>query len=248
MALMFEKYAADYAEYRPAYPEDMIESLVKRFHISDRTRILDLACGTGKFGESLTKQVKPVITGVDKSLVLLGYNQYSDKLNCVSESLPFADSAFDIVTIGQAFHWFDFELAFAEISRVLKPGGGLIIAWYRRARASGGYRKKMDELVKSLNPGYEPEFMDYDWQSIIAKQGRFEDIDYFKTKVVLKLTVDDYIKLQRSKSYVGDSMSGKDIDIWTEKALEIVHDEFPDGIVSEDLQYFYVSASRIKDQ
>jgi SAM-dependent methyltransferase len=40
-----------------------------------------------------------------------------------AEDIPLPDSSMDVVTVGQAFHWFDQPAALAEMRRVLRPGG-----------------------------------------------------------------------------------------------------------------------------
>ncbi|WP_390616018.1 class I SAM-dependent methyltransferase [Botrimarina colliarenosi] len=42
-----------------------------------------------------------------------------------SESTPFDDQSFDLVCVGQALHWFDYDRFWSELDRVLKPGGVL---------------------------------------------------------------------------------------------------------------------------
>ncbi|MBE3088381.1 MAG: methyltransferase domain-containing protein [Chloroflexi bacterium] len=37
----------------------------------------------------------------------------------------------DIITVGQALHWFDLERAKREFDRILKPGGWLALLWNR---------------------------------------------------------------------------------------------------------------------
>ncbi|MBK6440379.1 MAG: class I SAM-dependent methyltransferase [Candidatus Microthrix sp.] len=53
-------------------------------------------------------------------------------LNATAEDLPLEDASVDAVTVGQAFHWFDPQPALAEIARVLRPGGVLLMVWNAR--------------------------------------------------------------------------------------------------------------------
>lgn len=99
-------------------------------------RVLDLACGTGEF-ERLLLQENPAqpITGVDISERMLAIAQ--QKLQAYptvsfslasATALPFADSSFDIIVSASSFHYFDDPgAALAEMKRVLKPDGKVII-------------------------------------------------------------------------------------------------------------------------
>jgi SAM-dependent methyltransferase len=54
-----------------------------------------------------------------------------------AEALPLADRSVDAVTVAQAFHWFDADAAFAELARVLRPGGRVGLMWNARDRSVG---------------------------------------------------------------------------------------------------------------
>ena len=53
-------------------------------------------------------------------------------LDGTAEAIPLPDASVDVVTVAQAFHWFRFDEALAEIRRVLRPGGGLAILFNER--------------------------------------------------------------------------------------------------------------------
>ncbi len=240
--MLFEKYAEDYARYRPEYPRDLLASLIKSINLNYNSRILDLACGTGKLGRQNHNLTKAATYGLDHSFIMLSYCSSLKTVCAKAENIPFKPIVYDIVVAGQAFHWFDFNRALSEILRILKPGGGLVIVWYRRKRPLDSHRVKLDELVKKYNPGYNPGFMDYDWMKTLSNHGGFDWLQSYSIDHELKYALADYLKLQRSKSYIGDAMSPDLISKYFKKAEKILLGYFPDGEIVEQMTYQYVSA------
>jgi ubiquinone/menaquinone biosynthesis C-methylase UbiE len=50
-------------------------------------------------------------------------------LEGTAESIPLGDTSVDAVVVGNAFHHFSRQAAFAEIRRILRPGGTLALFW-----------------------------------------------------------------------------------------------------------------------
>jgi SAM-dependent methyltransferase len=89
-------------------------------------RVLDLGAGTGRLTEALLSAGHEVVA-VEPDPQMLAV--LSDRLPSATalvgkaESIPLPEAAVDAVVCGQAYHWFDREIALPEIARVLVPGG-----------------------------------------------------------------------------------------------------------------------------
>ena len=51
---------------------------------------------------------------------------------CLAEQTALASGSIDLVTVAQAFHWFDRDAFYAEVDRVIAPGGVLAVVAYAR--------------------------------------------------------------------------------------------------------------------
>ena len=70
-----------------------------------------------------------------------------------AEELPCADASFDLIVVGQAFHWFHAPSALREMARVLRPRGGLALIWNTRDETTP-WVKRFSELLEPNPDGY----------------------------------------------------------------------------------------------
>ena len=99
---------------------------------------LDVCCGTGDFAFELANRVgeSGSVIGVDFSAPMIELARCkAQKMHCDNTSfsvanvckLPFPDNSFDCVTVGFGLrNVADIDLALAEMSRVVKPGGRVV--------------------------------------------------------------------------------------------------------------------------
>ena len=66
-----------------------------------------------------------------------------------AEELPFDDGSVDVVTVAQAFHWFDYDRALPELHRVLRPEGFLVLVWNSRD-LDDPLQRGVEELLATL--------------------------------------------------------------------------------------------------
>lgn len=114
---------------------------------SSPAHLLDVATGTGDFAFEAIKILKPrKVTGVDISQGMLsvadekilkrGLSQVFEVKLGDSEKLPFEDNSFDAVTVAFGVRNFeDLEKGLADMFRVLKPGGKVVILEFSKPRA-----------------------------------------------------------------------------------------------------------------
>jgi ubiquinone/menaquinone biosynthesis C-methylase UbiE len=97
--------------------------------------VLDVGCGTGKFARVLAERGLARVWGVDPSAEMLAEarervpSSVGLKLG-EAERLPFKESAFDGAVLWTVVHLIQRPLAFAELHRVLAPGGRLAIVTF----------------------------------------------------------------------------------------------------------------------
>ncbi len=131
----FSTAADAYERGRPGYPEPAMAWLAERLEIAPGRDVLDLAAGTGKLTRSLVPFGARVIAvePIDEMREHL-FSALPDveAFDGTAESIPLPDGSVDVVTCGQAFHWFRVEQALPEIHRVLRPGGSLALVWNMR--------------------------------------------------------------------------------------------------------------------
>ncbi len=124
----FSSVAAEYARYRPTYPATLFDWLVDVAPARDVA--WDCACGTGQATLPLAERFAHVIA-TDHSAEQLRHAPPHDRIAwrvAPAEASGIDAGTVDLVTVAQALHWFDLPRFWAEVRRVLRPGG-VIAAW-----------------------------------------------------------------------------------------------------------------------
>ena len=205
MASAFGVAAADYERARPSYPPESIDILRREIGVGAGARVCDLAAGTGKLTRLLVATgaevvaVEPVPGMRDQLSEVL---PEIEVLDGTAEAIPFAGGVFDAVTVAQAFHWFKFDEALAEIRRVLRPGGGLAILFNQRDERHP-WVKTWNDVIEwhSRRISY---YQTTDWTAVLGAGG-FTGVGHATVEWTQTMTRDLLASRVRSVSYIAES-------------------------------------------
>lgn len=128
----FGRTAREYELGRPLWPEELLDRVIGELGLGPAGAVLDLGAGTGKLTRSLLPRFARVVAvEPDEAMreVLEEVVPQAESLRGRGESIPLGNAEVDAVFSAEAFHWFASEATVAEIVRVLKPRGALVILW-----------------------------------------------------------------------------------------------------------------------
>ncbi|MGB2982843.1 MAG: class I SAM-dependent methyltransferase [Candidatus Bipolaricaulia bacterium] len=136
--------ASTYAKHRWPYPPEAVEFLVDRARITADSDVADVGAGTGALTEHLVDRARTV-TAVEPDEAMrahadrrLAVHPSYRGLPGTAEETELPPSSVDLVTVGQALHWFSPADALREFGRILRPNGRLAILWSTPAPSSIG--------------------------------------------------------------------------------------------------------------
>jgi ubiquinone/menaquinone biosynthesis C-methylase UbiE len=170
----FEAGAAAYELARPGYPDEAVAVLVAMMGLAAGVRVLDLAAGTGKLTRRLVELGTSVVAVEPVEGMRAQLRQAVpgvEVLDGTGEAIPLPDGSVDVVTVAQAFHWFDAPRALAEIARVLKPGGGLAILWNERDESTP-WVAEMSRIIR-WHERTVSRYQHVSWAAIVGESGLF---------------------------------------------------------------------------
>ena len=199
----FSAGADAYERGRPDYAPEAVATLVRVLRIGPRTRVLDLAAGTGKLTRQLMDtgaEIVAVEPVAEMRAKLVAAVPTAEALEGTAERIPVPNHSVDAVVVGQAFHWFDGVRALSEIHRVLKPTGSLGLVWQSRD-ATRPWIGRLNAIIDGATSG-QPRFKDEGWRAAFDLLALFERLQTASFPYVHRISAETVVDRVASISYV----------------------------------------------
>jgi len=138
----FSDRVANYVKYRPSYPDGVIATLKGTCGLSASSVVADVGSGTGILTRLLLEtgaEVFAVEPNTEMRLaaerLLAEFPRFASR-DGRAEATGLVPDSMDIITVAQAFHWFDWDQTKDEFERIIKPGGWVALIWNERRTGS----------------------------------------------------------------------------------------------------------------
>ena len=165
----FSVQAALYAQYRPTYPKTFYDFILNNVELKETA--WDCATGNGQVAVELSKHfTKVYATDISENQI----SNASHVENIIymiepAEKTTFPDNFFDLITVAQAIHWFNFDLFYNEVKRVIKDEGLFVAATYDICKSNDATDDVLLYFYRDITgPYWDPErkFIDEKYRTI----------------------------------------------------------------------------------
>ncbi|MEX0609697.1 MAG: class I SAM-dependent methyltransferase [Balneolaceae bacterium] len=212
---LFTEKAEAYAQYRPEYPSELIDHILHPYRSPGDISAIDVGAGTGIASRILGDRGIDVIAAEPNSAMIESAEAHPKVkyVNMSAENLEVESSSANLVTVFQAFHWFNFKKSLQEFNRVLEPTGQLALIW-SYWDLKDPFTARYSELIHqaaSKNPGrvtpYD-KFPGFIKKMRIKMLWRLRRLPYFKNirryryNYVRDVSLEMLIGDARSQSYI----------------------------------------------
>ena len=150
----FSTQSGAYKKFRPTYPQELYDFVFSQ--CPNLESAWDCATGNGQVAVILADKFKAVsASDISQKQLELAISKENIEYSVQrAEETNFPDDSFDLITVAQAIHWFDFNAFSQEVNRVLKPNGVMAVWGYGLGRISKEIDEKVDHFYHEIVGNY----------------------------------------------------------------------------------------------
>lgn len=165
----FSSLSNEYARYRPTYPAALYDYLLSVVPGMDTA--WDCGTGNGQVARDLAHHFNQVYA-TDISGQQIANAMPSPKIKYSvqrAEQTDFPADFFDLITVAQAIHWFEFKRFYQEVNRTIRHNGILAVIGYGGILVTPVIDKLITHFYRDIvGPFWDAErrYIDEDYQTI----------------------------------------------------------------------------------
>lgn len=131
----FSSRVTYYVQYRPRYPRAILPFLEEAINLTTETVIADIGSGTGFLAELFLSYGNDVFAvEPNDNMRAAADERYGDNarfhsVSGTAEQTTLPNNSIDLITAGQAFHWFEVNKTHQEFQRILRPRGWVALIY-----------------------------------------------------------------------------------------------------------------------
>lgn len=156
----FSDRVADYVRYRPDYPAVLHDWLRREHGVAPDWIVADIGAGTG-ISSKLFLDAGHRVIAVEPNAPMraaaeqwLGVEARFSALDGRADATGLAEASVDLVSVAQAFHWFDPEATRREFRRILTPRGLVAVYWNSRRLTGTPFLEGYEALLQQYGTDY----------------------------------------------------------------------------------------------
>jgi SAM-dependent methyltransferase len=228
-ATAFDGAQLAYERARPTYALEPLLAALLLAGCGDLGDVADLAAGTGKLTRVLAPHASSIVAIEPSASMREAFQLALPDVAVIdgrAEEIPLPDASLDLLAVGEAFHWFRPAPAIAEIARVLRPGGALLVArnevrsdaapWLSRV-----YVERSGRRVR--RPGLN-------WRRALEQSEQFDGFCEAAKPHDQLFTNDELVDLSRSMSRV-NALEPKERDAYLARLHALVDQHAPKPLI-----------------